>query len=81
MADVILKVLAEGGSIALCRTASKEGWFFSLESDESALLKSTDEDGVKISQVVGSWDEALRLLDQYRWTIFWPEVSVAGKRV
>jgi hypothetical protein len=72
-AEIILEALAEGGSLTLLGIKSGNGWRFRLVRDESTfanLLNEEDRQGIEFrseSVWVDSWEEALALLDQYRW--------------
>lgn len=65
--EVIMEVLAEGGSRVLYGLHQTEGWFFSLDFIDSVspcLLKDRENLPAK---VVASLSDALTLLDRYPW--------------
>jgi hypothetical protein len=71
-AEVILEALAEGGSLTLLGIKAGNRWRFRLVRDESTfadLLNEEDRQGMfrSESEWVGSWKEALALLDEYKW--------------
>jgi hypothetical protein len=66
--DTIIEIGAEGGSLALRGIQNGRGWAFSMEITDwtPALI---DEDWIQHHSVaVDSWEAALSLLDQYRWS-------------
>lgn len=65
--EVIIKLGAEGGSLALYGFRTELGWSFSRELvDWTPEL--IDEEWIQHkSAVVDSWKAALKLLDQYSW--------------
>jgi hypothetical protein len=71
--EIILKALAEGGSLTLIGIRVSNGWRFRLVRDESTLadlLCEEDRHGIEFrseSDWVDSWQEALKLLDEYPW--------------
>jgi hypothetical protein len=80
-AEIILKLLAEGGSLTLLGIKAADGWRFKVATDEGTmfdLLSDEDRAGMTPSDFrsesawVGSWQEALALLDAYR---LWPQLS------
>jgi len=75
MADVILKVLAEGGSITLYGAGSEAGWVFSLASADLFLDETIAEQSIQPGRVASSWEDALQLLDQYPWSGFSPDAA------
>ena len=71
--EVVVEVLAEGGSIALIGMRHDHGWTFSRSIDESTTYQLIGEEPVlKTSAEVNSWEDALRLLDKYPWQTFHP---------
>jgi hypothetical protein len=65
--EVVLEVLAAGGSITLIVTRHGHGWTFSRSVDESATYDLIGEEPVlKTSAEVNSWEGALRLLINMR---------------
>src|SRR3954451_2190130 len=61
--EVIIKLGAEGGCIALYGFRTERGWSFKMVVNEFI-----DEDPSQTaSGVVDSWDAALELLDRYPW--------------
>jgi hypothetical protein len=71
--EVIVELLAEGGSIALTGVRHDHGWTFSRSIDESTAYDLIGEEPVfKKSAEVDSWEGALRLLDKYPWQTFHP---------
>ncbi len=73
--EVILKVLAEGGSVTLLRQRGADsGWHYArgLYGGTTALLQEEDGDAGAIQSRtagVSTWAEALTLLDRYPWTM------------
>ena len=71
--EIILEALAEGGSLTLVGIKAANGWRFRLVLDESTfadLLNEEDRQGIEFrgeSAWVDTWEEALALLDEYRW--------------
>jgi hypothetical protein len=69
--EVILKVGAEGGAITLYGVRDLDGWRYStsvLDQTPSLLPDEFDEPEIrKGSEVVNSWEAALRLIDRYPW--------------
>jgi exonuclease III len=65
--EVIVEVLAEGGSITLYGARSPNGWVFSRDvMDQTPEL--LDEPWIEHSSTrVDSWEAALELLDDYPW--------------
>lgn len=62
--NVILEVVAEGGSIVLYGLQASDTWRFSLE-----FIRVEPDDG---EALVDSWDGALTLLDRYPWPLLTP---------
>jgi hypothetical protein len=71
--EIILKALAEGGSLTLLGIKAANGWRFRIVRDESTLADLlSEEDRASIefrseSDWVDSWQDALALLNKYRW--------------
>ena len=69
--EVILEVGAEGGAITLYGVRDLDGWRYStsvLDQTPSLLPDEFDEPEIrKDSEVVNSWEAALRLIDRYPW--------------
>jgi len=71
--EVVLKALAEGGSLILVGIKAANRWRFRLVRDESTLAdlpSEEDRQGVEFrseSEWVDSWQEALNLLHKYPW--------------
>lgn len=65
--ELIVRVGAEGGDIALSGTATRTGWLFARKvRDQTPLL--IGEPGVEHdSNVARTWADALRLMDEYPW--------------
>jgi hypothetical protein len=80
--QVILELGAEGGSITIMGRKSPGGaWRFCLEKNEAAMADLLSEEDLadfasgdfhSRSAFVSSFDEALRLIDQYPWHRLWP---------
>lgn len=77
--EVVLRVGASGGSLALLGQRQAEGsWLFVRERDESFhedLLGPDERQGVNfrgLSGVVSEFDDALELLNQYPWHKLFP---------
>jgi hypothetical protein len=77
--EVVLEVGAEGGSVKLVRERKADGnWQFQIKTDETTLrdvLSEGDQNGIEFSSQTGyvhSFEEALRLLDKYRWFKLYP---------
>jgi len=70
--EVIVEVLAEGGSITLYGIRNGPGWIFA-RSVNDFTPELVDEDTIlHKSARVESWGAALGLLDKYRWYSFYP---------
>lgn len=65
--EVILKVLAEGGSVTLHGRRCGSAWQFSLYLLDQTPLLIDDPMIANRSEIVESWEEALVLLDRYPW--------------
>ncbi len=75
--QVILKIGAEGGSIAILGQRSGLGnWKFFMETDETAmadLLSGEDRSSLghrdfnRQSGIVDNFDDALKMIDRYPW--------------
>jgi hypothetical protein len=71
--EIIVEVLAEGGTLTLVGIKAANGWRFRLVRDESTLadlLSEEDRQGIEFrseSEWVDSWEAALDLLDNYPW--------------
>lgn len=80
MGEIIVKVLAEGGSLALTRERRADGAeVFKASLNEAALfdLLSAPEqehmDGPRSSyDELASFEDGLRVLDRFQWTLFHP---------
>ena len=74
--EVILEVGAEGGAITLYGVRDPEGWRYStsvIDQTPALLPDEFDEPGIrKDSEVVNSWEAALRLIDRYPWHRLYP---------
>jgi hypothetical protein len=74
--EVILEVGAEGGNITLYGVRDSDGWRYStsvLDQTPSLLPDECDEPEIrKESEVVNSWEAALRLIDRYPWHKLFP---------
>jgi hypothetical protein len=71
--EIIVEVLAEGGSISLIGMRHGRGWTFSRSVDESATYDLIGEMPIfDKSAEVDSWEGALRLLDKYPWQTLYP---------
>jgi len=69
--EVIVEVLAEGGSITLYGIRNGPGWIFA-RSVNDFTPELVDEDTIlHKSARVESWGAALGLLDKYRWYSFY----------
>jgi hypothetical protein len=74
-AEVIVGIAAEGGSITLYGWKDERGrWQFSRDVDDHTPTLLDDNDGggpaIKHSSTrVGSWEQALGLLDRYPWAM------------
>jgi hypothetical protein len=72
-AEIILKVLAEGGSLTVLGIKTGNGWRFRLVRNESTLadlLNEEDRQGIEFrseSEWVDSWPDVQKLLDKYPW--------------
>jgi hypothetical protein len=70
---VILEARAEGGSLTVVGIKADNAWRFRVVRNEAALydlLKEEDREGLVFrdeSDWVGSWPDALELLDKYHW--------------
>lgn len=71
--EVIVKVLAEGGSVTLWGARTDTGWkFYRAVNDQTPEL--IDEPGIRHdSSWVESWSEAVALLDRYPWHRLHPQ--------
>lgn len=70
--EVILKVGAEGGSIALYGTRTDRTWVFSLDVDDQTPTLM-DESPIHCSQTIdASFQHALKLLGRYPWHKLYP---------
>ena len=67
MKEVIVEVGTEGGSITLLGTHSQGGWVYSMSVDDWSPELIGEERIQHDSNVVDSWEAALKLLDQYPW--------------
>jgi hypothetical protein len=69
---MVLKVGAEGGSLTIYGLRSPQGWRFSRQSidDSAAFLGELREQ--RDSEIVESWEEALKLLKPYPWQKLYP---------
>jgi hypothetical protein len=65
--EVIVEVLAEGGSRVLYGLRQPGGWLFSLDFIEPIAVESAPKAGDIPAKVVNSISDALALLDQYPW--------------
>jgi hypothetical protein len=69
--EVIVLVGVEGGGVTLYGERTERGWRFSCDFvDQTPYMLAEGEDRREIRRVtktVGSWDDALALLDQKRW--------------
>ena len=77
--EVILEVGAEGGSISLYGFEKGEKWYFSLKTNEAAMLDFLEEEEgidnlVKKSRLVEGIEYGLRLLDHYPWAELNPRI-------
>jgi predicted PolB exonuclease-like 3'-5' exonuclease len=70
--DLIIEIVAEGGSIALYGFRTEHGWLFTRETlDRTPEL--IDEDQIETSSAcVDTSEAALKLLDQYPWVELYP---------
>jgi hypothetical protein len=70
--EVILKAGVEGGSITLYGRYAGKSWIFQRDVlDQTPAL--IDEPTIQYkSNSVYSWEEALRLLDNHSWHLFYP---------
>ena len=65
---VVMRVLAEGGSITLAGFRSGGEWRFTMRVNEAVLLDLLDEPTVPSRlETARSWVEALSLIDRYSW--------------
>ena len=65
--DVIVEMLAEGGSRVLYGLRRPHGWLFSLDFIESTGALSESESQTIRTGIVGTFPDALVLLDRYDW--------------
>lgn len=72
--EVIVKVLAEGGSVTLHGASTPNGWVFYRDvRDQTPDL--LDEPWIEHSSMqVATWPAALELLDRYPWYRLYPKV-------
>lgn len=77
--EVILECGSEGGSLSILGIHDAAGnWKFFRERNESALLDMLDEEdrqGLQSTEArtfVTFWEEALKLIDPYRWHRLFP---------
>ena len=78
--EIVVEVGCEGGSITLFRQRKPgDAWKFRIGTNESALYDLLSEEdlvgigsAVRESRYVSSFDEALKLLDKYRWSEMLP---------
>jgi hypothetical protein len=73
--EVIVEIGGEGGSITLYGRRTESGWLFSRKVIDQTPLLLPEEfpEGIQHkSSVVDSWEEALKLLDQYPWHRLYP---------
>jgi hypothetical protein len=70
--EVVVEVLAEGGSIALIGARHGCGWTFSRSVNDSTSELIGEKPIFHKSAEVDSWEDALGLLDKYPWQTFYP---------
>jgi hypothetical protein len=70
--EVVVEVLAEGGSIALIGARHGRGWTFSRSVNDSTSELIGEKPIFHKSAEVDSWEDALGLLDKYPWQTFYP---------
>ena len=79
MADLVLEVGAEGGSVRLLSRRSGKGWAFKVETNSDAKLHG--EAPPPERQWHRTWDAARADLDAYPWTILYPLFVAPAWRV
>ena len=70
--EVIVHVAGEGGSIALYGLRSEIGWLFSREFIDPAIAHEEESPIEARSKIVGSWPDALALLEKNPWYMLSP---------
>jgi hypothetical protein len=70
--QVILKAGIEGGSIALNGMHNGKCWFFSREVHDQTPEFIDEPNLFLYSKNVYSWEDALEMLDEHKWHLFFP---------
>ncbi|GIM48014.1 hypothetical protein DNHGIG_35630 [Collibacillus ludicampi] len=77
--EVIVGVAGEGGGISLLGIQTPDGWKYCRESNESTRFDDLFDEGYAStnplrnrSEIVNTWEEALKLLDRYPWAQLHP---------
>lgn len=77
--EVILKVGAEGGTLSILGERTPAGdWRFQIGRNETAvydMLSEDDQNGItpcEDSRYMGSFADAITLMDKYPWHMFYP---------
>lgn len=65
--EIIVEVLAEGGSRVLYGLRQPNGWLFSLDFIDPVAVETSPKTGDIPAKVVDSFSDALALLDRYPW--------------
>lgn len=65
--EVIFKVAAAGGSVALYGVRIDDGWLFSRQVIDQTPGLIDEPWAQHKSEVVNSWQAALELMDRYHW--------------
>lgn len=76
--EVILRLGCEGGTIDLYGKEKNGEWYYSLQTNEIALLDFIDDDDelskclISNSAIVKGFSKGIRLLDKYPWAYLSP---------